>query len=258
MLEVLFEDDRVVRFRTSDRLAELFASFNISFGERRTAAAIGILEMDKRAAFEPYVDYAGCRSLHGIGSFSYHMGPAQLRIGRYCSIATGVQEFGERHPIEHVTTSGFCYRTPRPAFLKAWDDLLPPGTAPVKPTRPTIPALDIPVLEHDVWIGQHAQIARGIKLHTGCVVAAGAVVTKDVPAYAIVAGVPARTIRYRFSENVVSALLSSKWWNLHPRHVVTQDLREPARFLDRIGGIAERYEPKNLTWSAISEVMRAD
>lgn len=69
------------------------------------------------------------------------------------------------------------------------------------------------VLENDVWIGAKAAIMSGITLHNGCVVAATSTVTKDVPPYAMVAGNPARIIRYRFSDDIIEKLLSIAWWD---------------------------------------------
>jgi acetyltransferase-like isoleucine patch superfamily enzyme len=66
----------------------------------------------------------------------------------------------------------------------------------------------------DVWIGQGARLMQGIRIGHGAVVAAGSVVTKDVPPYAIVGGVPARTLRQRFSEAVIQRLLEISWWEL--------------------------------------------
>ena len=70
------------------------------------------------------------------------------------------------------------------------------------------------MIGHDVWLGSGAMILSGVTIGHGAVVAAHALVTKDVPPYAIVGGNPARIIRYRFDDRTVSALLASAWWDL--------------------------------------------
>ncbi len=67
-----------------------------------------------------------------------------------------------------------------------------------------------------MWIGANSVIMPSITIGNGAVVGAGAVVTKDVPDYAIVAGVPAKVIKYRFSKEIIEKLLELKWWNLDP------------------------------------------
>ena len=67
---------------------------------------------------------------------------------------------------------------------------------------------------NDVWIGLNVVIMDGVTIGDGAIIAAGAVVTKDVPPYAIVGGVPAKVIRYRFSPEIVAALLELRWWDL--------------------------------------------
>lgn len=67
-------------------------------------------------------------------------------------------------------------------------------------------------IANDVWIGRDALIMPGIHIADGAIVAAGAVVTRDVPPYAIVGGVPAKLIRYRFSDDVIGRLLAIRWW----------------------------------------------
>src|SRR5262249_7054657 len=67
---------------------------------------------------------------------------------------------------------------------------------------------------NDVWTGHNVNVTAGVNVGDGAVIAAGSVVTKDVPPYAIVGGVPATVIRYRFSEKTIERLLRVKWWEL--------------------------------------------
>lgn len=68
------------------------------------------------------------------------------------------------------------------------------------------------VISSDVWIGAGATVLSGVSVGVGAVIGAGSVVTKDVPAYGIVAGNPAHLLRYRFSDGQISELISSEWW----------------------------------------------
>jgi virginiamycin A acetyltransferase len=72
---------------------------------------------------------------------------------------------------------------------------------------------------HDVWIGVGAMILSGVKIGNGAIVAAGAVVTKDVPPYSIVGGVPAKVIRMRLSDSQIAALEKIQWWSWPPEKV---------------------------------------
>jgi serine acetyltransferase len=69
------------------------------------------------------------------------------------------------------------------------------------------------IIENDVWIGAKATIMSGVRIGNGAIVAAGSVVSKDVPPYAIVAGNPAKVVKYRFSDEQIKKLLSIAWWN---------------------------------------------
>lgn len=69
-------------------------------------------------------------------------------------------------------------------------------------------------IENDVWVGANTIILDGVKIGNGAIIAAGSVVTKDVPPYAIVGGVPAKIIRYRFDQRQIEKLLEIKWWNM--------------------------------------------
>lgn len=73
---------------------------------------------------------------------------------------------------------------------------------------------------NDVWIAAGAHVLRGVKVSDGAVIAANAVVTKNVPPYAIVAGVPAKIVKYRFSEAQIRSLLDIKWWNFSEEQLI--------------------------------------
>ena len=68
-------------------------------------------------------------------------------------------------------------------------------------------------IENDVWIGAYSTIMSGVKIGNGAVIGASSVVTKDIPPYAIVAGNPAKIIKYRFTEEQIVSLLKIEWWN---------------------------------------------
>ncbi|MBR2674856.1 MAG: CatB-related O-acetyltransferase [Mogibacterium sp.] len=122
-------------------------------------------------------------------------------IGNFCSIADSVHiGLGNDHPMKWVSTS--------PAFYYGRDSIPKDMAAKEfnhEPERTTI--------GHDVWIGMGVYIKEGVNIGTGAVIGMGSIVTADVPPYAIVAGVPARVIGYRFDEETVSRLLESKWWD---------------------------------------------
>ena len=88
---------------------------------------------------------------------------------------------------------------------------------------------------HDVWIGHGAKIMAGVTIGTGAVIGAGAVVTRDVGPYEIAVGAPARTVRTRFTQDVIRRLLASAWWEWDRPTLEArwQDLCDLPRFLDR-------------------------
>lgn len=136
-----------------------------------------------------------------LGDYSYISGPRSYvedaQIGKYCSIARQVTIGVSGHNYNWVTTS--------PIITSAKYDVIDQNVS--EPQR------DRPIIGNDVWIGMNAIVMRGVKIGDGAVVAAGAVVTKDVEPYSIVGGNPARHIKYRFSEQVIERLLEIRWWD---------------------------------------------
>lgn len=120
-------------------------------------------------------------------------------IGQFCSIASGCSIGGPSHMLDAVSTS--------PLFTKG-RNIFNENFADIEfiSHRET-------VIGNDVWIGHHAIILQGVTIGNGAVIGAGAVVTKDVKPYAIVAGNPAKIIRFRFEQSIIEGLLNSEWWN---------------------------------------------
>lgn len=147
------------------------------------------------------------RNFSSVGAFSFptcHFS-GNVVIGRFCSIASHVKIMGGNHPMERFTTHMLTYngdfdRYARTEFNSEW--ILKPFDTTQKN----------PVIGNDVWIGNDVVLKGGITIGDGAVIAANSVVTKDVPPYAVVGGIPARVIKYRFNTDVVKELLSIKWW----------------------------------------------
>lgn len=128
-------------------------------------------------------------------------------IGRFCSIAAGVIVAPTEHPIDKISSHLFTFGSYGP-FVGQEDF--------ARWVRPDLADNSMGVtnsIGNDVWVGRNVVVLKGTNIGDGAIVAAGAVVTKDVPPYAIVGGVPARVLRYRFSENIIARLAALKWWN---------------------------------------------
>lgn len=177
--------------------------------------------MARRFSFEGPVRVmqAQLANSFSIGAFSYLVtGKFQdTTVGRYCSIARDVMIGPGSHPLNWVSTHPFQYMnrfrfdvgddfeggTEYKTFQVgkqsgAWNDHQPIA------------------IGHDVWIANGALILPGVTIGTGAVVASRAVVTKDVPPYAIVGGNPAKVLKYRFDEDLRERLLASEWWSYAP------------------------------------------
>lgn len=106
----------------------------------------------------------------------------------------------------------------------------------------------LPIIGNDVWIGFGATVLNGVTIGDGAIIAAGAVVTKDVPPYTIVGGSPARVIRQRFSDAIVERLLKLKWWKYGPDILCGLDISRPENCIDELevrilAGGGTEYKP---------------
>lgn len=140
-----------------------------------------------------------------IASYSY-VGRNSLiqntTIGAYCSIANDVCIGLGTHPKDFFSTSPIFYQVKNTLEVNNSNfDLDFDEYCPI-------------VIGNDVWVGARAIILDGVSISDGAIVAANAVVTRDVPPYAIVAGIPAKIITYRFKQDKIDILLDLKWWDL--------------------------------------------
>lgn len=146
-----------------------------------------------------------------------------VTIGAFCSISDNVYIGGAEHPIDWVSTS--------PAFHD-----IKHSSPRTRIFREKLPERKTTEIGNDVWIGHGVCIKEGVKVADGAVIAMGAVVTKDVEPYAVVAGVPAKIIKYRFDETTRQGLINSQWWNFSDVELAkaASFIKEPRLFLEQL------------------------
>ena len=154
--------------------------------------------------FTMYNDFVNYPTLFEKNNVLYHypINQDKLVIGKFCSIACGAKFLfnSANHTLSSLSTYPFPlffeeWNLEKKAVTQAWDN-----------------KGDI-VVGNDVWIGYEAVILAGVRIGDGAVIGTRAVVTKDVPPYTIVGGVPAKPIKKRFPEKTISMLLDMQWWN---------------------------------------------
>lgn len=192
--------------RIKEFIKELRYKSKVIFGKNDTISASTIFEGENSVADNVRV----LDSYVGKGSYISHDSEIyNTKIGKYSCIANGVKTVIGSHPIEGFATvhpafysllkqNGFTYVSKQKFAEYEYVD---------ENNKYCI------ILGNDVWIGSHALIMQGVHIGDGGVVAAGAVVTKDVEPYTVVGGIPAKIIKRRFSDDIIDVLLKSKWWD---------------------------------------------
>ena len=163
-----------------------------------------------------------------IGAYSYvshHTEIFRARIGKFCSIGPGCRIGLGTHPTDHISTSPVFFSTREQTGISFVSKDLFEESQEI-------------TIGNDVWVGANSVILDGVEIGTGAIIAAGAVVTRDVDPYAIVGGVPATRRRMRFSEAQIQHLLRSQWWDWDPeklsRHAV--EFSRASHFIDEVLG----------------------
>lgn len=164
-----------------------------------------------------------------IGRFTYMARAivlADIHVGSFCSIGPGVVNHLGNHPTrDFVSTHPAFYMADAPTESFVQEDRFSSfgGTVTVG---------------HDVWIGADALLMDGVSIGDGAVVAARSVVTRDVPPYAIVGGLPAKVIRHRFVDSTIEKLLALKWWEKDMEWI-----RRHTPLFGNVKDLLERMEP---------------
>lgn len=172
----------------------------------------GIVRFNKTVFISEDSTFEGSDSIGDNCSFSGSMGYGSYlcedchivgNIGRFCSIAAEVRTAQGIHPAGEpfATTSPMFYSLRKQTMTtfsteQRFNEMRPPVT-----------------IGNDCWIGTRAFLAGGVTIGDGAIVLAGAVVTKDVPPFSIVGGIPAKVLRFRYDEQTIDFLLRTEWWN---------------------------------------------
>ncbi len=178
----------------SDRLKKLF----------RRKKKLSKFERQTRRFKEKYSHYSIGKGSYGVPLVHDWNEGSTLKIGAFCSISSNVQIYlGGEHRMDWVTTAPLdvMFETKEP-----YEHAHSKGDV---------------IIGNDVWICANAIILSGVIIGDGAVIANGAIVTREVQPYSIVAGNPARHVRYRFSEDIINQLLSIKWWDW-PENIIKQ------------------------------------
>ena len=174
----------------------------------------------KGCLIEPYVKFCKGSPIGTMGAFSYSNSPLPhgLAIGRYSSIGEKLRIFGARHFPSWASTSPWFYDTEYADFDDPIDKI----------SRNS----NCVTIGNDVWIGSHVALKDQLSIGDGAIIATGSVVTKNVPAYAVVGGNPARIIKYRFVDRIIQKMLTLRWWRFALWDLRGMHIESPETFLE--------------------------
>lgn len=206
-----------------------------------------------RLLVEPPVRFLGpfvIRSDTRIGAFTEFGREVEVQaatIGRYCEIGPGSLLGATGHPTTWLSVSAFQYKKSAWGWHPSANDtqVIDPEAGGRQSFRSV--GADLATIGNDVWLGANVVVLRGVTIGDGAIVAANAVVTKDIAPYSIAGGIPAKVIRPRVSDDLRDELLALKWWRHSPNQLSGIPYDDPESALDqlrpRIEQGLEPYEP---------------
>ena len=184
---------------------------------------------------EPNVTFFTGNRLQSVGAFSYTNSVLEhgIKIGRYCSIGAGLKIFGAEHFPDWISTS--------PEFYKRGFN----GLKDISLISHNSRSRNNVIIGNDVWIGRNVTLKQNIKIGNGAIIATNATVTKDVPDFAVVGGVPAKVIRYRFSPEIIDKINRLQWWQFDVQDLKGLKADKPVEFLQDLEIKVEKGLLKN-------------
>lgn len=175
-------------------------------------------KFDKRVTLDSKVSFEGANRLaegvtflnSSLGKYSYVSTNSFIKnttIGRFCSIGNEVETIAGSHPVDMISTHPVFYAKETEVGKSFVDNTIFDEFKYIDKDKKISVKIG-----NDVWIGARVSLLEGVTIGDGAVIAAGAVVTENIPAYAIAGGVPARVIKYRFASEEIAKLEEEKWW----------------------------------------------
>jgi acetyltransferase-like isoleucine patch superfamily enzyme len=206
------------------KLLSVLRHYRLSQRYKQTKANIGLNCILKEVELESYTFIGENSRLTRVkmGKHSYTNIEVSINladIGNYVSIGSHVLIGVGKHPVDMVSTHPAFYSNNK-SFQTFAQEMKYEENLPVE-------------IGHDVWIGSKATVMGGLKIGTGAIVAYGAIVTRNVPPYSIVGGIPARIFKYRFDEDTINRLLEIKWWELSDGFMELhhKEFQHPSKFI---------------------------
>lgn len=198
---------KIIRNPLTVWFAKLIKSKILEYKNKEKSLKIGYMSNATNCNFGRYNTIYNEASLNevNLGDFTYIAGNTSISkatIGKFCSIGPDCKIGLGKHPTkDFVSTHPIFFSTLKQAQVTFAD-------------KDYFDEFEDIEIGNDVWIAASVIVVDGVKIGDGAIVAAGSVVTKDIPPYAIVGGVPAKVIKYRFEKDEIEKLLNMKWWDM--------------------------------------------